>query len=143
MRAWILFALVCLSGCASTPPMDDDMKQEFQRQLTSYLKQLPSTWTRLEGQGLTSETRVKLDFAYSIPDKDVATKLATMLQSQFSYTAEVQSADEGYKIQGRTGETTITSEILEKWLGYMVQRAVESGGRFDGWGVRRTDSGGK
>ena len=143
MRAWTLFALICLSGCASKPPMDDDMKQEFARQLTPYLKQLPSTWSRLESEGLTSETRVKLDFAYSIPDKVVATRLAAMLQSQFGYQADLQSVDDGYKIQGRTCETTISTQILQKWLGYMVQRGVESGGRFDGWGVRRTDSGGK
>lgn len=139
MRAATFLALTLLSGCTTMSPEEEEMKQEFARQLTPFLKQLPSTWKRLEGEGVTTETLVELDFVYSMPTEEVATQLSTMLRREFGYKTKVLDAD-GWRIEGRTGETRLTAEIVQQWLGFMVQRGVEAKGRFESWRVHRSDT---
>jgi hypothetical protein len=113
------------------------MKQEFARQVTPFFQELQSRWSALEARGMTTETSMKLTFSYTIPKETPARALAAMLQTQFSYQVEIEVPEsaEAWQLQGSTSETTLTIDILKKWIAYMVQRGVEAGGRFESWGA--------
>ena len=142
MRSLSLLVLSLLSGCATPTPEDEEMKQEFARQLTPFLQQLPATWEAMQGKGVTTDTRLRLAFSYRMPSGPVARDLAGMLRREFGYETQVSELEGagGWHIQGHTSETTLTVDILRQWLGYMVQRGVECGGRFEGWSIGETRS---
>ena len=145
MKVGHVFSLVMLCGCAGLSPEEETMREEFKKQVTPEFEQLPATWKRMQDEGVTTETLLKLSFGYSVPSEEVARKLSTMLQTKFSYELEVSKIDgaEQWRIKGSTGQTTVTQEILGKWISYMVQAGVECGGKFEGWGATRLDTGGK
>ncbi len=120
------------------------MQKEWARQLGPEFEKLPATWKKLQEGGLTTKTRLQLVFSYTMPSESMARVFSRGLRERFGYHVETSElpASEGWSLKGRTVETTVTLEILKKWISYMVQAGVESGGRFEGWGALGFESGG-
>ena len=97
------------------------------------------TWRALQSRGLTEGAKVRLDFAYNAPDENSAEALKALLQEQTDYEVTVESegsaSSEKWSVLGATNETTISPEILDQWVRWMVTAGKEKGCDFDGWGT--------
>jgi len=90
------------------------------------------TWAELQAHGVTEETQLRLDFFYEAPDEESAEALARFLVDETDY--EVRHDDSS--VSGATLDTTISQEILDQWVRWMVLAGHENGHcKFDGWGA--------
>jgi hypothetical protein len=90
------------------------------------------TWAELQRHGVTEDTQLRLDFAYEAPDRDSADTLASFLQNETDYDVQADAVS----LAGSTQETTISEEILNEWVRWMVVAGFENGRcKFDGWGA--------
>lgn len=90
------------------------------------------TWEALQSHGVTEETEVRLDFFYRAPDKSSADDLAAFLKAETDY----EVAGEPSAVIGSTQPTTVSREILDQWVEWMVLAGHEHGRcEFDGWGA--------
>ena len=107
-------------------------------QFANYERQMdmnPLTFGRLSELGLTPEASVRLDFAYECPSKAAADSLLKHLRAETDYDLSI-AQDDGTEIRGTTQPTSITLDILNRWVFWMCQVGVEhSDCIFDGWGT--------
>ena len=90
------------------------------------------TWETLQAHGLTEESEVRLDFFYNAPSRSAADELAAFIRQETDY--DVSVADDS--VAGRTQLTTVTLDILNEWVEWMVAAGAEVGlCEFDGWGT--------
>ena len=90
------------------------------------------TWETLQTHGVTDETLLRLDFFYSAPDSDSAGTLERFLRDETDY--DVQAHPDS--VTGSTQPTSVTPEILDQWVTWMVVAGHENGRcEFDGWGA--------
>ena len=88
------------------------------------------TWTTLLRHGVTEATELRLEFTYDAPDAHAAEILVSFLRQETDY--DVKS--EGDVVNGTTQRTTISPEILDEWVSWMVAAGHEYGYcKFDGW----------
>ena len=144
MRRAIPLSLLLLGACAGMSAEEEALQKEWARQLGPEFEKLPAAWKKLQEEGLTTKTRLELEFSYKVPSESVAQDFSRGLREKFGYHVETSAIPESeeWSVKGRTVETTVTLEILKKWISYMVQAGVESGGRFEGWGATGFESGG-
>jgi hypothetical protein len=87
------------------------------------------------------ETMLRLDFHYDAPGQREAGDLAAFLRQSTDYTIVVergprQGMRRGRQVSGQTQDTTITSEMIDDWIRWMVLAGAAHGEcRFDGWGA--------
>jgi hypothetical protein len=107
-------------------------------QFANYERQMdmnPVTLGRLTTLGLTTETPVRLDFAYECPSEVAAETLLQHLRADTDYDVAI-NRDDGIEVRGSTQPTAITLDILNRWVFWMCQAGVERGDcTFDGWGT--------
>lgn len=96
------------------------------------------TWQNLQEKGVTETTELRLDFFYYAPDKESAELLSHFLGKETDYELQdisYNSSSRDWSINGTTQATTVSKEILDQWVGYMVAVGVEYNCTFDGWGT--------
>ena len=97
------------------------------------------TWAALQAHGITEESPVCLDFTYRAPSRQAAQALEALLRKETDYTAAVESDGSLFRktwtVVGSTQQTTISPEILDQWVLWMVTAGKEAGCDFDGWGT--------
>jgi hypothetical protein len=97
------------------------------------------TWAALQAYGVTEESKLRLDFCYNAPGRDAAGALCTLLQEQTDYDARVESAGpffrRKWRVAGTTQPTSVSLEILNQWVTWMVATGKEHECDFDGWGT--------
>lgn len=118
---------------------DQVVQQAYTRQLDAQFAELPAAWEKLQQEGVTPETQLELGFSYAAPTEAVARDLSEMLQRKHGYEVEVekQKKTELWLVLGKTVETSLTLDILQRWLAYMVQAGAERGCLFGGWRALR------
>ena len=97
------------------------------------------TWHRLQQHGVTPATSLRLDFTYRAPDQQSAAALKELLCGETDYAVEVKSSGllrKEWSVHGTTQPTTISPEILDQWVDWMVSAGFERGCEFDGWGAQ-------
>jgi hypothetical protein len=100
--------------------------------LALYLGINAQTWMALRGRGVDEETEVRLGFAYKAADRAAADELLWFLQRETDY--DVRADANG--VTGSTQPTTVSLEILDQWVEWMVRAGHENGRcKFDGWGA--------
>jgi hypothetical protein len=82
---------------------------------------------------------VRLDFAFRAPNESAALGLKELLQDQTDYSVTVQSGGSPLKrewtVAGSTQLTTLSPEILDQWVDWMVAAGLVRDCEFDGWGT--------
>jgi hypothetical protein len=91
-------------------------------------------WKVLAERGVTTDTKLTLDFFYDSAGRDQDEQLAEFLRRETDY--DVALTSEIYGVTGSTRPTTVSPEILDEWVEWMVLAGYENGGcKFDGWGA--------
>jgi Regulator of ribonuclease activity B len=97
------------------------------------------TWLRLRELGVTPSTSLRLDFSYRAPDQKSAEALKELLADQTDYDVRVDSSggllSKKWTVQGTTQRTTVSPDVLDQWVDWMVTAGLERGCEFDGWGT--------
>ena len=116
--------------------MDAD-EVRFRNLLARKLVLTEDMWPILVREGLTEQTRVRLDFMYYATAKADADALASFLRAETDYEVSVTAGESGgFVIEGKTRETTISPSILAEWVKWMVAAGYRYGRcEFDGWGT--------
>jgi hypothetical protein len=91
-------------------------------------------WAALTQAGVTEATELRLDFFYDSAGEASDAELAAFLGSETDY--EVVRTSKQYGVTGSTQPTTVTPQILDDWVRWMVLAGYEHGAcKFDGWGA--------
>jgi hypothetical protein len=100
------------------------------------------TLARMCERGLREdETMLRLDFHYDAPGQREAEDLAAFLRHSTDDEIGVERGPReglrrGWQVSGQTQDTTITSEMIDEWVRWMVLAGAAHGEcRFDGWGA--------
>ncbi|MGF6228211.1 hypothetical protein QFZ27_002166 [Inquilinus ginsengisoli] len=99
------------------------------------------TWRILLAQGVTEQTSLKLDFTFTAPTREAADGLISLLKEETDYELRspqpAGSSREGdWLVSGSTQATTISLEILDQWVIWMIVAGNRGNGCvFDGWGA--------
>ena len=116
--------------------MDAD-EVRFRNLLARKLVLTEDMWPILVREGLTEQTRVRLDFMYYATAKADADALASFLRAETDYEVSVTAGESGgFVIEGKTRETTISPSILAEWVKWMTAAGYRYGHcEFDSWGT--------
>jgi regulator of RNase E activity RraB len=112
-------------------------EESYRLNLARQLAMNEKTWARLLELGITGETEVQLDFLY-YASNEAAAALQAFLKDETDYEVDVhpETGSSGqWIISGRTQKTTISKEILDQWVEWMVAAGFEHQCEFDGWGT--------
>ena len=97
------------------------------------------TWAALQKHGVTTESTLRLDFSYNAASRETAERLCALLREQTDYEVSVESSGSflrrKWRAEGRTQETAVSPEILDRWATWMVTAGKERSCDFDGWGT--------
>jgi hypothetical protein len=93
------------------------------------------TRERLQAHGVTNDSELRLDFFYVAPNDTAAKSLKALLEDQTDYDVVAKSSDDSWSVTGRTQPTTISPEILDQWVDWMITAGLEHQCEFDGWGT--------
>jgi regulator of ribonuclease activity B len=117
----------------------DSRDERYRELLAKQLAMNEQTWRILQGHGITPDSQVRLDFAYRAPNRAAAESLKGLLEDQTDYSVAVQSSGSllrrDWTVAGSTQSTTISPEILNEWVDWMVTAGLERDCEFDGWGT--------
>ncbi len=116
----------------------------FEETLARQLVMTPQTWSVLVEHGVDSDTELRLDFTFDAPTEAAAEALVAFLRLETDYEVDVDFERIGdartWSVVGVTHPTSLTQQILEDWVRWMVAAGAEYGGcRFDGWGASVPD----
>jgi hypothetical protein len=101
--------------------------------LALQLSMTSDTWEALQRHGVTAQTELRLDFFYEAPGATEAADLASFLHAETDYDVE----SDAQSVTGTTQPTTVSAEILDQWVRWMVLAGAEHGRcAFDGWGAQ-------
>lgn len=97
----------------------------------------------MAAQGVDEDARLAPDFLYLAPGETPANELAEFLRTQTDYFVETRSekgsiaSRREWFVVGRTNPTTLSLEMLDQWVRWMVMAGHRNGiCEFDGWGVQ-------
>ena len=114
--------------------------EQYQTLLAKHLAMNQQTWRRLQELGVTTSTSLRLDFSYRAPERKAAEALKDLLADQTDYDVQVERSGslppKEWSVQGTTQSTTISLEVLDQWVDWMVSAGLERGCEFDGWGTK-------
>ena len=117
-------------------PMQDI---HYESILAKQLTMNRQTWAALQKHGVTAESTLCLDFSYNAASREAAENLCVLLREQTDYEVNVESSGSflrrKWRVEGRTKETAVSPEILDKWVRWMVIAGKERSCDFDGWGT--------
>jgi hypothetical protein len=119
--------------------MAAEKRERFTEVLAQQLAMNEQTWHRLQEHGVTLTTSLRLDFSYRAPNGPAAEALRKLLRDQTDYDVRLSSSGgllrKTWFVEGSTQPTTISPEILDQWVTWMVTAGHERGCEFDGWGT--------
>jgi hypothetical protein len=114
----------------------------YESVLTLQLKMNAMSWSALQEHGADETSQLQLDFFYVAPSEDAGNELRRFLQAETDYAVEVRSQKAGvltkrtWSVVGHTQKTTVSLEILNAWVEWMVAAGAQHGAcEFDGWGA--------
>ena len=99
------------------------------------------TWKLLLEHGVTPQTNLKLDFFFKAPNQKAAERLVSLMTRETDYELSTPRSvgpfwRKVWSVSGSTKSTTISLEILDQWVIWMVMAGKRGAGCvFDGWGV--------
>jgi len=97
------------------------------------------TWAALQKHGVTEDSQLRLDFFYNAPNRRAAEALVALLQEQTDYDVHAVSTGSlihrRWRVEGATQSTSVSAEILDQWVTWMVAAGREQACEFDGWGA--------
>jgi regulator of ribonuclease activity B len=103
------------------------------------------TWAALQEHGVDASSEIRLDFFYVAPGQPEAEDLGAFLRTATDYQVDVDFIERGvrrrklWSVTGSTQPTSVSPEILDQWVRWMVAAGAEHGGcEFDGWGAAVT-----
>ncbi len=110
--------------------------------LRQQLAMNPRTWAALQEHGANESTKLRLDFFYVAPGPSEAEALGEFLGRETDYDVDVHSIKKAmlskkqWSVTGSTQPTSVSLDILNEWVAWMVAAGAENGGcEFDGWGA--------
>jgi Regulator of ribonuclease activity B len=98
-----------------------------------------TSWAALQEHGVDETTEVELEFFYAAPGEGEASRLVEYLRGEADYDARAVSQKGAFSkrtwvVTGKTRPTTISLEVLDQWVQWMVAAGAANGGcEFDGW----------
>lgn len=102
-----------------------------------------TSWVELQKHGVDETTDVGLEFFYVAPGEEEAARLVEYLRDETDYDVRAVSHKKGafsrrtWIVTGKTRPTTISLEVLDEWVQWMVAAGAANGGcEFDGWGAQ-------
>jgi hypothetical protein len=105
----------------------------------------PQTWAALQEHGIGESSDLRLDFFYVAAGQVEAEALGEFLRDETDYHVDVHGIKKGmlskkqWSVKGSTQPTTVSLDILNQWVTWMVAAGAEHGGcEFDGWGAQAT-----
>jgi hypothetical protein len=111
----------------------------YEEILAKQLAMNRATWTALQKHGVTEQTQLCLDFSYDAPSRDAADALCALIREQTDYDVRVESQSSllrrKCRVEGTTQKTSISPEVLDQWVTWMVAAGRERACAFDGWGT--------
>ena len=113
-------------------------EDSYRSKLAKQLAMNEMTLARLRELGLTDETEVQLDFLYYASNESDAEGLRAFLIDETDYEVEVHPQTDGsgqWVVSGHTQKTTISKEILDEWVNWLVAAGFDHECEFDGWGT--------
>ena len=120
----------------SCPIMQDT---HYESILAKQLAMNRQTWAALQNHGVAEESKLRLDFFYNAANRDAAENLCALLREQTDYEVKMESSRSflrhKWRVEGRTQETSVSPEILDQWVTWMVTAGKEHSCDFDGWGA--------
>lgn len=114
----------------------------MQRDLAHQLEMNRVTWEKLQEQGVTEETELRLDFFFVAPGQHQAEALAQALRTRTDYDVEAGSFKQGllgretWAVKGATQPTPVSLSALDEWVTRMVEWGDAHTCEFDGWGAQ-------
>ena len=106
--------------------------------LAKQLAMNEKTLARLRELGLTDETEVQLNFLYYAPNESDAEDLWSFLIEETDYEVGIHpeaNSSGQWIVSGHTQKTTISKEILDEWVEWMIAAGFDHHCEFDGWGT--------
>jgi hypothetical protein len=120
--------------------MTQNLDDRYRRLLAEQLVMNEETWSTLVRHGVTEATELRLDFAYAAPDQARAESLESLLKAQTDYDVRIESSRDllgkGWAVVGSTRPTSVSHEILDQWVDWMVTAGLHQNCEFDGWGTQ-------
>ena len=101
-----------------------------------------ATWAELQGQGVTEDTELRLDFFFVAAGQHQAEALAQTLRTRTDYDVEAVSLEQGllgrkaWAVKGTTQLTPVSLSALDEWVTRMVEWGDAHTCEFDGWGAQ-------
>jgi hypothetical protein len=120
--------------------MLEDLDSRYRRLLAKQLTMNQDTWRALQAHGVTEASELRLDFAYVAPDGSAAESLKEVLEEQTDYNVSVHSSGslqrKQWAVTGSTQPTSLSADILDQWVDWMVTAGLHQNCEFDGWGAQ-------
>jgi hypothetical protein len=116
--------------------MPDD---HYEKILSAQLAMNRQTWVALQNHGVTEQSELRLDFSYNASNRKSADSLRTLLKDQTDYDVRIEATGSFLRrrwlVEGTTQNTTVSPQILDQWVTWMVVAGKENSCDFDGWGA--------
>ena len=116
--------------------MTDD---QYERILAKQLAMNRETWEVLSRHGVNEQSHIRLDFSYDAPNREAANAMAALIREQTDYDVRVESDGSTlrrkWRVEGTTQKTTVSLEVLDQWVTWMVTAGKQRACEFDGWGT--------
>ena len=113
-------------------------EEDYQRLLAKHLARNEQVWPALQDCGISYKTVLQLDFQYFTSSEECAQQLISFLRAETDYGVELclDFSPEGMcLIAGHTQKTTVSKEIIDHWIDWMIATGLARGCLFDGWGA--------
>lgn len=117
-------------------------EQQRERAVAVISKQLAmnrQTFSQLRQAGLEPDDVVQLDFFFVAPDEKCAVALKSFLEQNDCLNVSVERRggllSRKFDVAGQSLPTTVSIELLDEWVEWMVAQGLERACEFDGWGA--------
>ena len=120
------------------------MAEWYDRLLELQLRRNRDLWAGLR-EHLDDDDKLRLGFIYLAPGEEEARALVRFLRAETDYDVDVRSrqdgdgddAEQSWFVMGTTQPTTITVDLLDDWVEWMIAAgAAEGPCAFDGWAAQ-------
>lgn len=117
-----------------------DVPDWFEETVARQLAMVPQTWAVLGEHGIDADSEIQLDFFFDAPSEAAAVELIAFLRLETDYDVDVDFTGQGetraWQVVGSTHPTTLSKEILQDWVRWMIAAGAQYGAcQFDGWGA--------
>ena len=113
---------------------------KYEKNLCQQIRMNSMTWERLVNHGVTSKTKLHLDFIFYAPTESKAQKLKAILE-KYEYEVAIRRQERtrvrrAWVVEGKTFETTVNLKMLDQWVAWMIEAGKRGNSDFDGWGTQ-------